>query len=228
MRILSSIANVDAPSSDYPGGRIRNKNNTVAPPVVGSPIVEEIYGDVLQFFQRLLVLGGVTPNDLPDNETNNYQTVIALLNSVNLQLKASDADAKTGTLTTKFLTPANLEAVNNKILKRAFPIGSWNMDTTADAGYAFSGGVNMDKFVSIKAIIFNDAKSKVYPIDYCDIVAGGEHPDGSVFMDGNYARLRRRTGGLTFDNSDFATTPTVNGVVTRGYIIIEHYDGFIL
>lgn len=86
MRLLSNIPNTDAPSSDYPGGKIRNKNISNVPPIIGTPIIEELYGDIVQFFQRLLVLGGVTPNELPDNVTNGYQTVEALLKSTELGL----------------------------------------------------------------------------------------------------------------------------------------------
>jgi hypothetical protein len=75
MRILSNISNTDAISGTYPNGRIRNKNTVSSPPVVGTPIVEEIYGDIVLYFQKLVSFVGITFNDLPDNETNGYQTL---------------------------------------------------------------------------------------------------------------------------------------------------------
>jgi len=83
MRVLSKIAYVDAPSSDYPAGRIRNADTQANPPVTGSPIVEEIYGDIIQFFQKLASLANITINDLPDNELNDYQLLQALFTLIN-------------------------------------------------------------------------------------------------------------------------------------------------
>jgi hypothetical protein len=82
-RIIANILNTDAPSSDYPAGRIRNKNANASPEVDGTPIVEELYGDIILFFQKLMLRNSVTPNNLPDNETNDYQTIIALLAEIN-------------------------------------------------------------------------------------------------------------------------------------------------
>lgn len=86
MRKLVDVPNTDTPTTDYPKGRIRNKNISNVPPIVGTPIIEELYGDIVQFFQRLLVLSGITENQLPDNVTNGYQTVEALLKTTELGL----------------------------------------------------------------------------------------------------------------------------------------------
>ena len=75
-RILLNINNVDAADADYLAGRIRNKS--VSPAVVGTPVVEELYGDLIQAFQKMLIVAGITVNDLPDNETNGYQLLEAL------------------------------------------------------------------------------------------------------------------------------------------------------
>lgn len=76
MRILANIINTDPPDSDYVGGRIRNYNSGTGVP--GTPVIEELYGDVVQFFQKLLDLTGISANDLSDNETNGHQTLEAL------------------------------------------------------------------------------------------------------------------------------------------------------
>ena len=222
MRVLSTISNVDAPTTDYPGGRIRNKNNAVVPPVVGSPVVEEMYGDIIQFFQRLLVLGGVTPNDLPDNVTNGYQAILALLNSVNLQLKASDAEAIAGTITTKFVTPANLAARDNGIYKFMLPIGDWNMDSTAsiDVFLPLDSITTFKKIIGYKVIIFHDDGTLSYPLDFCTVGSGGEHPDGSVnakVVGGQYYLELTRRGGGSFDSVNFNSTS-----YNRGYAVIEY------
>lgn len=205
MRVLSTISNVDAPTTDYPGGRIRNKNNAVVPPVVGSPVVEEMYGDIIQFFQRLLVLGGVTPNDLPDNVTNGYQAILALLNSVNLQLKASDAEAIAGTITTKFVTPANLKTINNEIrTKKYILIDVWNMDTTASYSY---NTLLTTSIIGFRAFIIGNASNNKYPIDYCNLPSG-EFPDGSAYELAGTIYLQRRAGGM-FDSASFNNSSVI-------------------
>jgi hypothetical protein len=83
MRILSNISNVEAPDSDYPKGRIRNKN--LISGESGTPVVEEVYGDIIQFFQRIAELVEVTENDLPDNVTNGHQLIEAFKDFIKSQ-----------------------------------------------------------------------------------------------------------------------------------------------
>jgi hypothetical protein len=82
-RILANIPDTEAPSSDYPKGKVLNQDNTANPPIPGTPILEEIYGDIIQFFKKLVGLASITENDLPDNESNGYQYVSALEDFVN-------------------------------------------------------------------------------------------------------------------------------------------------
>ena len=83
MRDILNIPNVDGASSDYPNGRIKNKNLTSGAP--GTPVVEELYGDIIQFFQKLMIEAGLSPNDIPDNVTNGYQLFQAFLENVKNQ-----------------------------------------------------------------------------------------------------------------------------------------------
>lgn len=74
MRKLTNSQNIDPATSDYPKGRTRNETITIA----GTIFSNELMGDLIQAFQKLIVLSGVTENDLPDNETNNHQIITAL------------------------------------------------------------------------------------------------------------------------------------------------------
>ena len=75
MRNFSNNSNVDnSDLSNYPDARI--KDNTGA--LDGTPVNERVYGDVIQFFLKLKRLAGITANDLPDNETNGFQTIQSL------------------------------------------------------------------------------------------------------------------------------------------------------
>jgi hypothetical protein len=75
MRILNSNPNVD--NSDlvnYPNGRIKNNDGSGN----GTAVNERVYGDIHQAVSKLMRLYGITPNDLPDNETNGFQIIDAL------------------------------------------------------------------------------------------------------------------------------------------------------
>lgn len=58
----------------YPNGRI--KDNTGSGD--GTPVNRLIYGDLHEFFAKLMRLAAITYNGFPDNETNGYQLVDAV------------------------------------------------------------------------------------------------------------------------------------------------------
>lgn len=92
MRVLSSNPNVD--NSDlinYPDGRI--KDNTGSGD--GTAVNERVYGDLHSNISKLLRLYGITPNGLPDNETNGYQIIDGLraLSTKNTIIQNLDKDA---------------------------------------------------------------------------------------------------------------------------------------
>ncbi|NCX55596.1 MAG: hypothetical protein EBW87_00135 [Burkholderiaceae bacterium] len=74
-RKLQDQVNVVAPSADYPFGRIKNDTGSRD----GTPVNEELYGDIHQFFAKLLNEAGLTANGLPDNTTNGFQLFNALV-----------------------------------------------------------------------------------------------------------------------------------------------------
>jgi hypothetical protein len=88
-RILANKTNVDAPDADYPYGRIRDNPGNFT----GTPINELVYGDVHQFFARLLdkqagsAMADVVPNDLPENDPNGFQFFEALERVINRLVK---------------------------------------------------------------------------------------------------------------------------------------------
>lgn len=74
MRDLKNAAGVQAPTSDYPNGRIVDNQ---------TPITEFVNGDMLQFFQYLARTASITPNGQPDNVSNGYQLITALKGWIN-------------------------------------------------------------------------------------------------------------------------------------------------
>lgn len=74
MRSLQNKDFVEAPDSDYPYGRIRDK----APALRGTPVNENTYGDFHQFFEKMMDVAGVTANELPENAYSGFQMIEAL------------------------------------------------------------------------------------------------------------------------------------------------------
>lgn len=72
---LENLANVTAVSAAYPWKDI--KDDTGAGD--GTPLNQISHSDYHQTFRKLLALAGITPNGLPDNATNGYQYVDAIL-----------------------------------------------------------------------------------------------------------------------------------------------------
>jgi len=79
-RILANKTNVIAPAAPFPFGRIKDDTGSND----GTPVDEDVYGDVHQFFEKLLDIVGITANDLPENDTNGFEWIEAL--------KAVDSD----------------------------------------------------------------------------------------------------------------------------------------
>jgi hypothetical protein len=74
MRKLNSSINVITSDPAFPNGRIRNNTGTGN----GTPVNEQVYGDIHTNKDKLLDLYGIDANGLPDNETNGYQYIDAL------------------------------------------------------------------------------------------------------------------------------------------------------
>lgn len=73
MKLLINKANVDGVTSDYPRGKARDKTVSVA----GSRANVEMFGDILQFFEKMFAESGILANGLPDNVTNTFQLYLA-------------------------------------------------------------------------------------------------------------------------------------------------------
>lgn len=74
-RNILQLTNVDPADSDYPSGRVRNNPGDNS----GTPVNEALLGDMVQFFQKIMVEAGITPNQLPDNEYSGWQLYEAFL-----------------------------------------------------------------------------------------------------------------------------------------------------
>lgn len=163
-RNLTSIPDIQAPDADYPVGRIQNEDA----PIVGTPIIEELYGDPVQFFHKLLRLAGITHNGLPENETYGFQFIEALAYYVRtLQATevskgtleiATQSEVDAGMDTSKAVVPAYLISSILNIFKSASysknnHSGSpLNVTVSSDVGYiSITGTISANLIVTIPA-----------------------------------------------------------------------------
>lgn len=74
MRLLATKPNVIAPNSDFPFGRLRDRAGAVH----GTPVTEQVYGDIHQFFEKLMNIAAVVANGLPECQYTGFQLITAL------------------------------------------------------------------------------------------------------------------------------------------------------
>lgn len=75
MRNKKDAPNIDLSDlANYPDGRIKDDTGTGD----GTGVDEFIYGDIQEFFYKLMRLASIVPNSNADNESNGYQTIDAL------------------------------------------------------------------------------------------------------------------------------------------------------
>lgn len=107
---LESKPNVDAPTSDYPFGDMRDDDGTGN----GTPINREVYDDFHQFFAKMLAVAVsvnapfFSINDLPDNNLNGFQLFEAFgitARSANVELLQMIVNSMIGTDASSFSTP---------------------------------------------------------------------------------------------------------------------------
>jgi len=74
MRALRNKLNINPPDSDYPFGQVRNNPGDRS----GTPVDENLVGDVMQFFEKLMLDSGLAMNNLPENAYSGFQLNQAL------------------------------------------------------------------------------------------------------------------------------------------------------
>jgi len=129
MRVLGNQPYVKATNADMPfGATIQNETETQE----GTPVVEEVLGDVLMNIYRLLELAGINPTDNQDSDATQYQVVEALKNLPN---SLNDVERILSLTTTVWSTDLKLSILPNKYF--FFARASDDYDSTAT--YTFKG-----------------------------------------------------------------------------------------
>lgn len=188
-RSLASKPNVVAPGGSYPFGRIKDKGGTA-----GTPVNEQVYGDMHQFFEKMMSLAGLVANGLPENNTDGFQFIQAMQK---LFVNA----------------PSGIQ-LNTKIID----IVNWNMNQSAAGAPTFSvlhglGSTNYKKIKSISVIVRDDADSQYY-----DVLHDGNLTNGRIGLIDSTQIIVSTAAGGTFDNNNFDST----GGYVRGYCTIQY------
>jgi hypothetical protein len=128
MKTIQQLAIPKEVSADFPFGAIVNETETTE----GTPVVREIYNDILVNCYKLLELSGITPNGGEDNESNGYQIVEALRKIPNL---LNDTEQILSLDISDWSVPFALELLPNKY----FFVARASEDYVAGSTYTFSG-----------------------------------------------------------------------------------------
>lgn len=189
MRLLSSKTNVIAPAGDYPYGRIKDNPGDGT----GTPVSEQVYGDMHQFFERLMAVGNVKANGQPENAYSGFQLFEAFMNCVLFRVHQ--------------WSPTD---------RRVLEIGDWNMDTTVNLSVAHGLGATAYKKIRAISVVIRDDTDSVYYTGPVIGSGGGTVQVGVTSITVGNIDLSRLTGG-TFDTTGFDSTS-----FNRGWVIIDY------
>lgn len=129
MKVLGNLPIVKESDIKYPfGSAIQNETDTQD----GTPVVREIYNDVLMNLYKLLELTGITPTDTEDNNTTQYQIIEAIKKLPNSLNDIEQVLTLTGSV---WSVPFNLDLLPNKYVLFARPTDNYVSGTV----YTFKG-----------------------------------------------------------------------------------------
>ena len=107
---MKTLANLNVPkdtSPKFPYGTIQNETDTQE----GTPVVRELYGDILTNLWKLLELTGVTPTGDEDSDITQYQLVEAFQKIVNTH---NDIEQTVSLVSTTWNVGLNLDLLPNR------------------------------------------------------------------------------------------------------------------
>lgn len=183
--------------------------------------------DIVQFFQKLMKIAAITPNDLDDNETNGYQFYTAMVATIRANVRASEggygctqiatsAQTKGGTFDAGCVTPEKLAIVTSRLIKKKLSLGGWDINTAQEV--AISHGLSATEWktiTSISVIIRNDADD--VRIDPFSEISSGVPQFVQKYATSSIIFVKLLTGGV-FDTSGFQQTSFSRGTIELEYL----------
>lgn len=128
MRTIKNLAVPQNNDAKFPFSTIKNETDTEE----GTPVVEEIYGDVLTNLYKLLQTTGITPTGTQDSDTSQYQILEALRKLPNTLNDIEQILTLTGTV---WSIPLPIELLPNKY----FFVARASENYVAGTSYSFKG-----------------------------------------------------------------------------------------
>lgn len=201
-RSKGTLQNIDKSDPNYLEGRTKDNTGSGG----GTPVNEFVYGDIHQFFAKLMHLYNITYSGLPDNEENGYQLIDALialaskndfelnLSSQNgkLQVPVKIAPLKNGEV---FLCKASVNKANETLVRGT-------LDNTEKAA-SFSGDFKTGDYV----LMINTASS----VNFVRMVTAGNL--GTINDELKYLKKATQTQENEGTSEEVATTPKTNKTV---------------
>ena len=128
MRTIKQLAIPQNTDAKFPFSTIQNETDVLD----GTPVVEEIYGDVLTNIYKLLQVVGLTATGTQDSDTSQYQILEALKKLPN---SLNDIEQVLSLTATTWSIPLNLDYLPNKY----FFIARASENYVAGTSYTFKG-----------------------------------------------------------------------------------------
>lgn len=113
---IENFPNIIPADADYLNGDIKDTPS-------GTPVNREVYGDIHQFFRKIMRVAGISPNNLRDNETNGFQLFQSLQISARPYLVYSALLSQTGT-NDPTIESSDADGNANEPLENSLPQGA--------------------------------------------------------------------------------------------------------
>lgn len=152
----------DTNLAKFPDGTIKNQTDTEQ----GTPVVREVYGDILTNMYALLRDVGLVANDIEDNEDNGYQILKAFkllaneLNDVEQLLTINGAN---------ITVPFNIDNLPDKYIF----VGRASEDYNPSTNYTFRGTGGVNSYTFSSANDFKSGEKVMVVIDQSGVRAVG-------------------------------------------------------
>ena len=207
----------------FPDGQIRNETDIIA----GTPVVREIYGDVLTNIYAIMRDAGIVPNGTEDSSTSGYQFLQALkqfaneINDVNQVITVSGTNITVG---------FDVALLPNKYIFT----GVLSDDISAGTPYLINGVLTLTPTSNISAssqvfMILDTSGAKIYALNAgdsgsSDVHIPFEYPFGYNDTDEPYYLINGRT--LTDFPRDYNTESLIRTAISTSTINV--LDGIFI
>jgi len=182
----------------FPDGTVINETDTDP----GTPVVREIYGDILTNVYRLLRMAGITASGTEDSETSQYQLVQALQKLTNVLNDVEQQLSQTGSV---FSIGLDLNFLPDKyvLVTRAvedYVTGSFTFKgSTATPTYGFSSPTGFKSGDEV-ILVLDHGGVRAYGIPSLTVATEAFTPFGTPLAFNNSSKVWYQSEGILFSD----------------------------